>query len=142
MTTVTWAWKLSNHVEEVWDEAINWSTGELPGPGDDVVMPTKTACEFGSRTSDTADIKSLDVQGSLGIDGGEMSITKGLTLGASGGLEIDDPLVASGNSSSPRRSPSAGRSIATAGFESEPRRASRSGRSTTAQPVPGPSADT
>ena len=89
MTTVTWAWRFAeNGPEPFWDIAKNWSTGALPGPGDDVVVPAKTEpCSI--TEGDVISIQSLAVGGSLGIDGGQVSVSGGLTLEAGSGFEID-----------------------------------------------------
>lgn len=93
MTTVTWARKPGNGVGEYWDQPVNWSTGSLPGPGDEVVIPKGSAALV--FTGDAIAIASIDVSGALGIDGGTFATTGGLTIAAGAGLEIDDPSLTS-----------------------------------------------
>ena len=90
MTAVTWAWMdVVNGPENVWNVPANWSTGALPGPGDDVVIPAGSEpCSV--VTGAAINIQSLDVGGALGIFDGQFSVSGGVTIENGGGLGIDD----------------------------------------------------
>jgi len=75
LSTVQWI----NSSGGDWDTPSNWSTGALPGPGDDVVIDvTRITVTHSSSASDS--IHSLDSQATLSLSNGTLSIAASSTL--------------------------------------------------------------
>src|SRR3954464_1602345 len=62
-----------------WNEPGNWSQGEVPDGADDVVIASGRVVYLTSGASGVA--KTLDDEGSLTIDGGNVADGRSLTLG-------------------------------------------------------------
>src|SRR5206468_1502208 len=73
-----------------WDVAGNWSTGQVPGPADDVALETDTGAAVTLRTG-TVTVHSLIADSPLTISGGA-------SLTATAGLQASRP-VSLGNGS-------------------------------------------
>jgi RHS repeat-associated protein/uncharacterized repeat protein (TIGR01451 family) len=65
-----------------WDTAANWSTGSLPGVGDDVVVRTALAATITIQSGDMVSVHSLTTGGNdtLSITGGSLSVAAKSTL--------------------------------------------------------------
>jgi hypothetical protein len=104
LATVIW----QNDVSGNWEDASNWSTGSLPGPADDVVIPFSDITVTHSR--DTSAIHSLDDQARIDFTGGFLTLNTALitstidntlnfsvgTIGGPGDLAVAGPLNWSG----------------------------------------------
>jgi hypothetical protein len=93
-TTVNWINPNSGN----WDTAANWSTGSVPGAGDDVVINTTGAVTVTIQAGDYESVHSLTTASNdtLSITGGSLIVAANSTL--SGGLAITGgSLTASGS---------------------------------------------
>src|ERR1700722_10900832 len=54
-STVTWI----NPNEGAWDVGTNWSTGAVPGSGDDAVISTSSTATITIQASDVIEVQSL-----------------------------------------------------------------------------------
>src|SRR5690349_14465576 len=63
-----------------WNEPGNWSQGEVPDGADDAVIPSGRVVYLSSGASGSA--KTLDDEGALTIDGGNIAGGRSLTLGS------------------------------------------------------------
>jgi hypothetical protein len=72
-----------------WDNPQNWSTGNVPGPGDDVTISTAAAATIDIQPTDAESINSLTTASNdaLSINGGSLSVAASSTL--NGALSID-----------------------------------------------------
>lgn len=57
-----------------WDDPANWSSGVLPGPGDDVVINVASGGLIDHRAGATT-IRSLTANGNLQLSGGRLELT-------------------------------------------------------------------
>lgn len=80
LSTVSWAVNSSGY----WDVPTNWSTGSLPGPGDDVVID-KPGVTVTYRTGSST-IHSLDDQDAFVLSGG--TLTASTTLQVKGSFSL------------------------------------------------------
>ena len=64
-----------------WDTPSNWSTGQLPGPGDDVVI-NQTGITITHATSASDSVNSLTSQATLVLSAGSLSIAASSTMSA------------------------------------------------------------
>src|SRR3954452_22893933 len=62
-----------------WNEPGNWSQGEVPDGADDVVIPSGRVVYLSTGPSGVA--KTLDDEGSLTVDGGNVAGGRSLSLG-------------------------------------------------------------
>jgi hypothetical protein len=86
-----------------WNTGSNWSGGQVPGTGDDVVIPSGITVTFDSGT-DT--IHQLTVNGTLDVTGGTLDVNatgtldnlavSGGTLGGTGALTVTGDFTAGG----------------------------------------------
>ena len=93
LSTVDWISPTSGS----WDVASNWSTGTIPGPGDDVVINvTGAAPPTLTIGSNVESVHSIMADDPLVISGGGLAITANSTI--SGGLKMTGgSLTASGS---------------------------------------------
>ena len=100
LATVTWI----NPTGDDWDRPSNWSTGAIPGPGDDVVInQTNISVTHSSPGSDFINSLTLSSgQSTLDLSGGSLSISSSSsvagTLAIIGGtLSTEGALTVSGS---------------------------------------------
>ncbi len=81
LSTVNWI----NPSGGNWDLAANWSSGSVPGAGDDVVINTASLATVTINTGDTESVKSLTTAANdtLSITGGSLTVAAGSTLSGS-----------------------------------------------------------
>jgi RHS repeat-associated protein len=94
LATVTWVSNSSGN----WDDASNWNTDTIPGPGDDVVIDVNGATPTITIDSSTqATVNSLSASDPLAIAGGSLYVAADSTI--SGGLSMTagGSLTASGS---------------------------------------------
>jgi RHS repeat-associated protein len=68
-----------------WDDGANWSTGQVPGPGDDALISTTAAATITIQSGDSITVHSLTTAGpdTLSFTGGSLAVTSGSTFGGS-----------------------------------------------------------
>ena len=64
-----------------WDVASNWSTGAVPGPGDDVVINVAGATPTVTISSQVESVRSVNASDPLVISGGGLTVSATSTIG-------------------------------------------------------------
>jgi hypothetical protein len=82
LSTVDWISPTSGS----WDVASNWSTGTVPGPGDDVVIDVSGASPTVTINSNVESVNSITADDPLVISGGGLTVAADSTI--SGGLSM------------------------------------------------------
>ena len=82
LSTVDWISPNSGN----WNVGANWSTGEVPGPGDNVVIEQATSPTI-TISSGTQSVLSVTATDPIAITGGSLTVTSG-TSSISGGLAM------------------------------------------------------
>src|SRR5271165_6298366 len=70
LSTVDWISPTSGS----WDVASNWSTGTIPGPGDDVVINVTGASPTVTISSNVESVNSITASDPLVISGGGLTV--------------------------------------------------------------------
>ena len=78
--TVTWVGPSGD-----WSAAANWSTGSLPGPSDDVMIPAGTSITV-THSTGTDSVNSIVCNQTFTLSGGSLSVTT--TLQANGPMNL------------------------------------------------------
>ena len=93
LATVNWISTGSGN----WDVAANWSTGQVPGPGDDVVINVAGATPTVTIDSSTqAVVNSVQASDPLAISGGSLSVAANSTISAGLAMTSGGSLTATG----------------------------------------------
>ena len=81
-----------------WNTGANWSTGKVPGPGDDVVINTAAAATITIRPGDLESVHSLTTAATdaLAIAGGSLTLAASSTLGGALAITTGARLTATG----------------------------------------------
>ncbi len=101
LATVNWISSTSGN----WDVGSNWSTGQVPGPGDDVVISVPGDNPTITLNSGNQTIHSLQCTDTLAITGGSLGLVANseidgaLTLGSGGEIVTDNVLTLTGSDS-------------------------------------------
>ncbi len=101
LATVNWISATSGN----WDVGSNWSTGQVPGPGDDVVISVPGENPTITLNSGNQTIHSLQCTDTLEITGGSLGLVANseidgaLTLGSGGEIVTDNVLTLTGSDS-------------------------------------------
>jgi RHS repeat-associated protein len=79
LSTVNWT---GNGDGSSWDDYHNWSTGSVPGSGDDVVISTAAAATVTIQSGDAESVNSLTTAGNdtLAITGGSLAVAADSTI--------------------------------------------------------------
>ncbi|MGO9922159.1 MAG: beta strand repeat-containing protein, partial [Isosphaeraceae bacterium] len=81
-----------------WDDAANWSTGQVPGTGDDVVIDVSGATPTITIDSTTqASVNSVECSDPLAIAGGSLSVAASSTISGGLAMTVGGSLTASGS---------------------------------------------
>ena len=74
-----------------WAVASNWDGGQLPGPGDDVVIDDLSSAPLITYSSGTTTVASLTCNETFELSGGSLTITGSLAIAADRSLLVNGP---------------------------------------------------
>src|SRR4051812_48889908 len=89
LSTVTWSTDASGN----WEDSANWSSGDVPGPGDEVVISRPSANPTVTLSSGTQSVLRITSAEKLIISGASLTVTAGATV-LSGSLTLDSAALA------------------------------------------------
>jgi phage baseplate assembly protein gpV len=92
LLSVSWISKTSGN----WNLGSNWSTGTVPGPGDDVVINVFGASPTVTISSNVESVHSITTDDPLDISGGGLTVAASSTI--SGGLAMTGGSLTAGGS--------------------------------------------
>ncbi len=84
LSTVTWVTQASGD----WDTASNWSTGKLPGAGDDVVIPALPSGDVVTHSTGSDTVHSVSSSAPITLSGGTLTVKTQVQISGGANLQL------------------------------------------------------